>query len=412
MNCIRLSIVREMRDRRGAALLAISVLSVVLAVMLAAFFRVNAAAFSEQRQHRENERAFYLAEAGLSEGYIEVGRGNFGDLGSEENPRMLGNASYWVEMENLGTRVYSLKSTGLDSIARDRLELVMREIPDGFFRYAVFGNVGVLVRPESFVDSYDSELGSYASQYDSSAGYAQESGNVGSNEDIVMGTNSEIHGNATPGPDGIVDQSAPQTYVSGSTEPAKELVELPPIQVPVITSSGSMSLKGGSTTLPAGDYHFSSLDLSSGAELTIIGPARVVLDDFLLRSNTKLTVDTDGGPVEIYATGNLQLASNSQLVTKTSRPRDMAFYISTDDVNTHPKPTIEFSAQSDYTGLIYAPNAEVLVHAMFTVYGSVMARKVQMGANSAVHYDTSLLFDDTNGPPEFETVTWRPIAHQ
>jgi hypothetical protein len=412
MKPIRPSFVREARKRRGAALLAISVLLLVLATLLAAFFRVNAAAFGEQRQYRENERAFYVAEAGLSEGYTEVTRGNFGAIGSEAFPSQLGNANYWVDMENLGTRVYSLRSTGLDSIARERLELVMREIPDGFFRYAVFGAEGVLLRPESFVDSYDSELGSYASQYDGSTGYAQENGNVGSNEDIIMSTNSEIHGNATPGPDGIVDLSAPQSYVSGSTEPAKELIELPPIQVPPIPAQPPWSLKSKSATLPPGDHHYTSLDLSSGASLTIVGPARVVLDKFLLRSNTTLTVDTSAGPVQIFATGNLQLESNSNLITNSERPRDMAFYISADDVNTKPTPTVDFSAQSNYIGLIYAPNAEVKFSANFAVYGSVMGREVTMGANSAVHYDSSLLFDDTNGPPEFETVSWRPIAHQ
>ena len=338
-------------------------------------------------------------------------RGNLGSIGSEAAPAQLGNASYWVDLENLGTRVYSLKSTGLDSIARERLELVMREIPDGFFRYAVFGAQGVLMRPESFVDSYDSELGSYASQYDGSLGYADEAGNVGSNEDIIVATNAEIHGNATPGPDGIVDLSAPQSYVSGSTEPAKEIINLPAINVPPIPSAGPWSLKSKSATLPSGDYHYSSLDLSSGASLTIVGPARVVLDNFQLRSNTTLSVDTSAGPVQIFATGNLQLESNSNLVTNSSRPRDMAFFISADD-SKKPTPIVDFSAQSNYVGLIYAPSAEVSFSANFAVYGSVMGREVTMGANSAVHYDSSLLFDDTNGPPEFETVSWRPIAHQ
>ena len=47
---------------------------------------------------------------------------------------------------------------------------------------------------------------------------------------------------------------------------------------------------------------------------------------------------------------------------------------------------------------------------MFNIYGSVMARKVLLRSNSAIHYDVSLLFDDDNGPPVFEQVCWRPIA--
>jgi hypothetical protein len=49
---------------------------------------------------------------------------------------------------------------------------------------------------------------------------------------------------------------------------------------------------------------------------------------------------------------------------------------------------------------------------MFNVYGSVMARRVDLGSNSAIHYDVSLLFDDDNGAPVFEQISWRPIGLQ
>lgn len=49
---------------------------------------------------------------------------------------------------------------------------------------------------------------------------------------------------------------------------------------------------------------------------------------------------------------------------------------------------------------------------MFEIYGSVMARRVALGSNWAIHYDESLLFDDDNGPPVYEQVSRRPIALQ
>lgn len=60
--------------------------------------------------------------------------------------------------------------------------------------------------------------------------------------------------------------------------------------------------------------------------------------------------------------------------------------------------------------LIYAPHSRIAIQTMFEIYGSVMARQVALGSNSSIHYDTSLLFDDDNGPPEFEKVSWRPIG--
>src|SRR6185503_6291378 len=117
-------------------------------------------------------------------------------------------------------------------------------------------------------------------------------------------------------------------------------------------------------------------------------------------------------PVEIYATGNVLLDSNSLLVTKTNNPRDMAIYITADDQNPKSKATIKWSSNSDYVGLIYAPKAMIDVNANFNVFGSIMARYVKLGANSGVHYDESLLFDDTNGPPVFERIAWKPVARQ
>jgi hypothetical protein len=68
------------------------------------------------------------------------------------------------------------------------------------------------------------------------------------------------------------------------------------------------------------------------------------------------------------------------------------------------------NANSQFTGLIYAPRARIAIQTVFEIYGSVMARRVALGSNSAIHYDTSLLFDDDNGPPVFEQVSWRPIG--
>jgi hypothetical protein len=162
--------------------------------------------------------------------------------------------------------------------------------------------------------------------------------------------------------------------------------------------------------LGPGDVHYSSVQVTSGGNVEIRGPARVVFDDFLLASNTKLTLVTTGGPIQIYGTGDFRMQANSQLITHTIRPHDAAIYIASNNVDGTPSATVEFNANSDYTGLIYAPRSSIAIHAMFEIFGSVMARRVALESNSAIHYDTSLLFDDDNGPPVYEQVSWRPIG--
>jgi hypothetical protein len=287
----------------------------------------------------------------------------------------------------------------------------VREIPDGFFRYAVFGDEGVTFDTSSFVDSYDSGVGSYQDQYDNKAKHATEFGNVGSNNDILLKTNTQIWGSANPGPpDHKVSLLGPNTSVSGSTDPALQPFPLPPIDVPSIKSSGTAIVKKKTLYLGPGDVHYSSIQVSSGGTVEIRGPARVVVDDFLLTANTSLNMITTGGPIQIYGTGNFRMQSNSHLVTHTTRPHDAAIYISSNNVDGKPSSTVEFNANSQYTGLIYAPRASIAIQTMFEIYGSVMARRVALGSNSAIHYDTSLLFDDDNGPPVYEQVSWRPIG--
>lgn len=404
-------------SERGSAIVTVTIVLAVLLLVLAAFLMLVGAAHSEQEQGRDDLQVLYVAEAGVSQAYLEVEEGRLVPgpepapaLGSADLPLELGHVRYWVDAQDLGTRVYALRGSALERQARECIELVVREIPDGFFRYAVFGDEGVTFDPSSFVDSYDSALGVYDDQYDNSTNHATEFGNVGSNVDIQLRTNTQIWGSANPGPEHEVEYLGPNASVSGSTDPALEPVPLPPVAVPVVASSGSAIVKNTTLYLGPGDVHYSSVQVSSGGAIEIRGPARVVFDDLLLASNTQLTLVTTGGPIEIYGTGDFRLQSNSQLVTHTTRPHDAAIYISSNNIDGTPNAKIEFNSNAQYTGLIYAPRASVSIHTMYEIYGSVMARRVELGSNSAIHYDTSLLFDDDNGPPVYEQVSWRPIG--
>jgi hypothetical protein len=389
----------------------------VLLLLLAAFLRLVGAAHAEQKQESDDLQVLYVAEAGLGESYLalelEGPPALFDDPardGTADQPLELSNVSYWVDSEDLGVRNYALRASARERQARERIELVVREIPDGFFRYAVFGDEGVTFDTSSFVDSYDSALGVYDDQYEKATGHATAFGNVGSNADILLETNTQIWGSANPGPDQEVVFSGPNTSVSGSTDPALVDVVLPPVVVPAIKSSGTAIVKKTTLYLGPGDVHYSSVQVTSGGNVEIRGPARVVFDDFLLASNTKLTLVTTGGPIQIYGTGDFRMQANSQLITHTIRPHDAAIYIASNNVDGTPSATVEFNANSDYTGLIYAPRSSIAIHAMFEIFGSVMARRVALESNSAIHYDTSLLFDDDNGPPVYEQVSWRPIG--
>ena len=251
--------------RRGSAMVTVMVVMAVLFVLLAAFLRLVGAAHSEQTHSRDSLQVMYVAEAGLAEAYLALEEERPVPVSSAEAPLEFGHVNYWVDHEPLGMRVHALRGTAVERTSRERIELVVREIPDGFFRYAVFGDEGVTFDTSSFVDSYDSTLESYEEQYDSDTRHAGEHGNVGSNVDINLQTNTEIYGSASPGPEHVVNFLGPGTIVTGSIEPATALVPLPPVVVPAIASSGTAVVKRTELVLGPGDVHYSSVRVSSGS---------------------------------------------------------------------------------------------------------------------------------------------------
>ena len=412
-----LQIHRARKSRRGAALVYASILAVAMVTLGMALLMMNLGTGKLRVQTRDLQRSFYAAEAGLSDAYMRLTEGALAlpepdapvFVGTSDAPIALGTGSYWVEIEELDIRSYSLRSTGTDGRAEDRLELVLAQAPNGFFQYAAFGADGVVLDSNAFIDSYDSALGAYVDQIQGGTDYAKENGHVGSNQDIDLGSNTEIHGDATPGPGHVVDDSAPGAYVSGSTDPADEEFEMVPIDVPVIPSSGTLP-GGSSVTLGPGEIHYDKIQMMGGTQLTIVGPAVLVADDFTMMANSELIFETSGGPVELYGTGDFVLKSNSVVTTLSDSAVDVALLLSGDNMGAGPHDTVELSSNSEYIGAIYAPNAEFSLGSNFDVYGSVICGFLDLSSNGEIHFDEALLYDGWGASDDYEAALWRRLG--
>jgi hypothetical protein len=151
----------------------------------------------------------------------------------------------------------------------------------------------------------------------------------------------------------------------------------------VIPSSGLLLVPPGSV-VPPGDHHFSAVDVIAGT-LTIQGPARIVMDDFRLRSNTNLVLDSSTGPIEIYGTDDFIVASNSTIVTTSQAATGVSLYLVGG-----PSQVVELKSNSAFYGVIYCPEGTVDIRSNFEVFGSVMADQLIVNANVKVHFDESL----------------------
>ncbi|MFT5289835.1 MAG: hypothetical protein ACI8QS_001733 [Planctomycetota bacterium] len=390
--------------RRGSSIVLVVLLAMVLAGISLAMVSMTGSGFLESRKARESMRAFELAEAGLNEAWATLEASDKEALAERfADPVAFGSDQIEVEVTlgnddpDLASDRLRITSRAWDGRTQAVNVIVARAVPNGIFRYAVFGSDGVVMESNSLVDSYDSTAGPYDSDNPG------ELADVGSNEDIELQSNTTVYGNVMAGPDGVVDQAAPGSTVLGVISSNEDLVDLDPIAVPSIGTSGSRKIRGTKTIGP-GDIHLNKLLIDRGGELSIVGPARIVLDDFVMRSNSALLIDASGGPVEIHCTGDVELRSNSDITTITGDARDVLLNVAWDPAlaSTY---DFELSSNASFQGVIYAPETDLVVGSNFEIYGAAYGASLLLESNAGMHFDENLLFDD-GVPIEYEVISW------
>ncbi len=278
-------------------------------------------------------------------------------------------------------------------------------------------------------DAYDSRLGAYAMQAVQSDAYgtfADYGGSVGSNEDIVLnGSANTVRGNAIPGPlMQVVTHGAP--VVTGDRVPRQVAFEFPPVSqaefeaalkandnesISVEESGGgngngkgggngggksgpynpdtmSLTLSGNATaTMPGGTYFFRRIDMGAHSTLRITGPAR------------------------IYVTEAIDLQSGASI--RAGRPGDAQLFV-------HPYPlpdgvapaqaVVELNGQSTISMALYAPGGDLSLGGGNELFGSALARRIDLHGGNFFHYDKALGDVGIYSVATVERLYWREVT--
>jgi hypothetical protein len=397
------------RPDSGSVLVLSLLLLLALGGLTATLSVLNLRLHAEHEHAREDLRAFCAAEAGLNEAYAVLQKSSVAGVRAIDYPCVTSSGSYQVELLDgrddaaIDLDRIRLRSVGAASREPVGVQLMVDHVPTGKFRFAIFGAEGVLLNSNVTVDSYDPDDGPYPDKVEYVNGY----GNVGSYKKIAIHSNVSVHGDALVATDGVYDDDAPGILVTGDQEAGKLNEDMPVIAVPSFPTNGTL-LVSAAKTLPPGNYHYSSLTVG-GSTLTVQGPATLVLDQFVMTSKSKLVVDTTNGPVQLYATGNVKLDSNSRIKTTSERASDFEVLITSDNV-TGGK-IVDLSSNTEFMGTIYAPNARLKIPSNFKVFGALKATFVELASNSQIHFDEGLLYDP-NAADIFEVVSWRRLSQE
>src|SRR5262245_45505756 len=315
---------RSARERGSALVLSLVAVATVV-VLSASFSQFASAVANRQAQAVQRKRAFYLAEAGLSEAISGFTCGKSGNVGTEQDPALMGDGLFWVEATELEQDLVRLESTGMVGTGKAKLALVVRRGEYDVSSLGVFSS-GPIARGAGWVvDAYGSSKGAYSSQTDKSGAALGSNGGITLTGSLLKPTT--VKGDVTPGMDDVVSKSGSVT-VTGSSASAFADTVLPEVNVPEL-KAGAAQVQSSPYPLviPAGAVAYESLKVQSGAQVIIQGPAQVVLGSLALEGSAQLSFDTAQGEVELYVLDALDLATGSILSSSSTRPEDVRIQV-------------------------------------------------------------------------------------
>ncbi|MCP3919251.1 MAG: hypothetical protein GY711_27240 [bacterium] len=233
-------------------------------------------------------------------------------------------------------------------------------------------------------------------------------GQIGSNGSVSL-TNSAgggvaIYGDAVPGPGSSVSVGEGAT-VTGETESRLDNVVLPEVELPELESAGAVAHDGPvPLVIGSASASYTSITVAVDAELVVRGPCTLVVGNLELQAGAELTLDTSVGDISLYIEGGMNLAPGSALSTSGTETDATSIQVAeiASPAGTAP---ITLEADSEFYGTIYAPDTAVRIGSEFEVFGSLVARSLDLAPGVRLHFDAA----GFDGSPFPRLLSWRVV---
>lgn len=406
-----------LRKDRGTVLV-LAVVAILLLVGLSGGLLTQSVIEGRQSAEQiEAMRTFYLAEAGMNRSMAELianadldGNGTIGSVTGSA-----GGGTYQTTVTVQGN-ARTVQSSGYFASSCRLLEGTFDLQSSPLFTKALFGDLSLGTNGTVFADSYNSTMGSYASQavnFHAPTGktYARTEGDLGSNMGISLGgTSATVFGDVTPGPGHMVSMSG-SPFVYGSTAPASSSSPLSPLTYnPPIGSGGLFQAQANDTvSLGPGTFRYDRFLVSGSANVTLNGNVTLYVDEsFSITGNAQVTLAADAN-VTIYADGPFSV-DGTGIVTVNQGGGALEFLVYATGTNTGPGSEVKLSGTSDFYGAVYAPGRVVDVSGTSRVFGALVGKSITASGTADFHYDEALATLGATAAPVYKLKAWRELA--
>ena len=294
--------------------------------------------------------------------------------------------SYKVTGDHIGG--YAITSVGKSGTAQRTVSATT--VLKGLFDDAVLTKASLILKSGTLIDGYNSldKLDT-----NTNADIATQST---SDSSIILNAGVVVNGDVRVGLGGNPDTAIKDlgAKVAGLKYGATEKVHLPQVTAPATLLDMGTEISATSDTVtitPADNGTYTAINLKSSTDPGIL--------------------EISGGDVELHVTGDIQLGQSCQIIIKEGS--SLTLYVDGDihsressgigiESDAKVAKTLELyatgndtqyfdvKAKGDWTGVIYAPNADVNLYANGDAYGSVVADNFEFKSGGSYHYDRAL----------------------
>jgi len=278
-----------------------------------------------------------------------------------------------------GYIIESIGNSG-EGAAEERVSCTLQL--QGPFEYAIFAEEGgIELKNSATIDWYNYDEGDEilkvgTSSVESGAVSLMNSATI--NGDVVVGVGGD--------PDEVVNASG--ATVTGQIYASSQSYDFSPVTVPAsvqdLASQGTLT---SSTVITSGEYKYDSINIENSNAITIDGEVTLYVtgDVTLMNSSYLEIVDTNpDASLTLYLGGDYEGKNSSNMNNLTSDPKKLKIY-GLESCN-----SMDFKNSTDFYGVIYTPNADVIFYNSADAFGAVAAKSFEQKNSATFNYDTSL----------------------